>query len=84
MFEEVIDHLDHKVCLTCLNPIVLFITLLKNIDKDVPEFKHITSSAENIAIYVWDKLEPKLSGLLYKVKLWETKDNIVTYKGDKM
>lgn len=62
---------------------MFYFTPRKNIDKDVAEFKHITSTAENIAIYTWNKLEPKLPGL-YKVKLWETKDNIVTYKGDKL
>lgn len=57
----------------------------KNIDKDVPHFKNIPSTAENIAVFIWDALfehlpEPKL---LFEVKLWETDKNCVSYKGAK-
>ena len=36
-------------------------------------------SAENIAIWVWQKLENKLP--LYEVKVWETATSFVTYRG---
>jgi 6-pyruvoyltetrahydropterin/6-carboxytetrahydropterin synthase len=41
-------------------------------------------TAENLAIWVWDKLEPLLAGdnyLLSEIVLWETEDNFVTYTG---
>lgn len=41
-------------------------------------------TAENLAVWVWDKLEPLLNGENYRlaeIVLWETEDNFVTYTG---
>uniref|UniRef100_A0A7C3RLU7 6-carboxy-5,6,7,8-tetrahydropterin synthase n=1 Tax=Dictyoglomus thermophilum TaxID=14 RepID=A0A7C3RLU7_DICTH len=41
-------------------------------------------TAENIAIWVWNKLEGKLRGKnfsLYEVQIWETSDSGVIYRG---
>lgn len=56
----------------------------KNVDKDIAYFKYNTSTAENIAIYIYESLRqvfPKPE-LLYEVKLFETEKNIVRYRGD--
>ncbi|XP_011497510.1 PREDICTED: 6-pyruvoyl tetrahydrobiopterin synthase [Ceratosolen solmsi marchali] len=56
----------------------------KNLDKDVPYFKNIVSTTENVAIYVFNeikKLLPKPE-LLYEVKIYETDNNIVIYRGE--
>ncbi|CRK94134.1 CLUMA_CG007654, isoform A [Clunio marinus] len=57
----------------------------KNIDMDVPYFKTIPSTAENIAVFIWDSLSARLPKpeLLFEVKLWETDKNYVTYRGKK-
>jgi 6-pyruvoyltetrahydropterin/6-carboxytetrahydropterin synthase len=58
----------------------------KNLDVDVPYFKNIVSTTENVAIYVFNeikKLLPKPE-LLYEVKIYETDNNIVIYRGEKM
>lgn len=57
----------------------------KNIDKDVLYFKTIPSTAENIAVYIWDSLYERLKKpeLLHEVKLWETDKNYVVYQGAK-
>ncbi|CAB0034798.1 unnamed protein product [Trichogramma brassicae] len=58
----------------------------KNLDKDVPYFKNVVSTTENVAIYVFDeikKLLPKPE-LLYEVKIFETDNNIVIYRGESM
>ncbi|KAH3884334.1 6-pyruvoyl tetrahydrobiopterin synthase-like isoform X2 [Dreissena polymorpha] len=56
----------------------------KNIDKDVPYFKDTVSTAENIAIFIWDRLEELIpDGLLYEVKLHETDKNVAIYRGEK-
>ncbi len=42
-------------------------------------------TAENIAIYVWNKLEDKLKRdncKLYEIEVWETKNSGVIYKGE--
>lgn len=55
----------------------------KNIDRDVPYFKLIPSTAENIAVFIWDQIRDKLHKpeLLYEVKLFETDKNFVLYRG---
>lgn len=57
----------------------------KNIDKDVPYFKDVVSTTENVAIYIFNelkKLMPK-PDLLYEVKIHETDKNIVIYRGER-
>lgn len=54
----------------------------KNLNLDVPEFRDLIPSAENIAVVIWRKLEGKLPGRLVKVALWETPRNRVEYRGD--
>lgn len=55
----------------------------KNLDLDVEYFKNVVSSAENIAIYIWDKMAETLpdASLLKEVKLHETSKNVVVYRG---
>ncbi|XP_072881934.1 6-pyruvoyl tetrahydrobiopterin synthase isoform X1 [Hemitrygon akajei] len=55
----------------------------KNLDKDVPYFANVVSTTENIAIYIWENLQKRLPpGLLDEVKVYETKKNIVVYRGE--
>ena len=44
-------------------------------------------TAENIAVWVWKKLEEKLKGTnrrLYEIQIWETDENGVIYRGEKL
>ena len=54
----------------------------RNLNLDVPEFKEMNPTAENIAYVIWHKLrnviDPKLE---LKVTLFETERNIVEYEG---
>ncbi|XP_046629174.1 6-pyruvoyl tetrahydrobiopterin synthase isoform X1 [Neodiprion virginianus] len=56
----------------------------KNLDKDVPYFKHVVSTTENVAIFVFDELKKEMPkpDLLYEVKIYETDKNIVIYRGE--
>ncbi|KAK2099473.1 hypothetical protein P7K49_020821 [Saguinus oedipus] len=55
----------------------------KNLDMDVPYFADVVSTTENVAVYIWDNLQKVLpEGVLYKVKVYETDNNIVVYKGE--
>lgn len=36
-------------------------------------------TAENIVLWIWDKIKDKLD--LYEIKLWETPTSFVTYRG---
>ncbi|XP_033219232.1 6-pyruvoyl tetrahydrobiopterin synthase isoform X2 [Belonocnema kinseyi] len=56
----------------------------KNLDKDVPYFKDVVSTSENVAIYIFDEIKKLLPTpeLMFEVKLYETDKNIVIYRGE--
>ena len=52
----------------------------KNLNIEVPEFKDLNPTAENIAVVIYNKMKPKLdSGLDLEITLYETPRNFVTY-----
>ena len=54
----------------------------KNLNLDVPDFKKLNPTAENIAVVIWNKLRPHISETLkLEVTLYETPRNFVTYAG---
>lgn len=54
----------------------------KNLNLDVDFLKGKIPTAENIAIGIWNQLDNKLPyGKLYSIKLYETENNYVEYKG---
>ena len=54
----------------------------KNLNMDVPLLKNINPTAENIAVAIWDMLQESLpKGLLHEVRLVETENNFVSYRG---
>lgn len=58
----------------------------KNLDLDVTHFKATPSTAENIAVFIWDNLVKALDKpeLLHEVKLYETEKNIVVFQGHRL
>jgi 6-pyruvoyltetrahydropterin/6-carboxytetrahydropterin synthase len=54
----------------------------RNFNLDVPEFKELVPTAENISIVIFNRLRPHISDELdLSIKLYETARNIVTYSG---
>ncbi len=54
----------------------------KNLNLDVDFLKGKIPTAENIAIGIWNQLVDKLpAGKLFSIKLYETENNYVEYKG---
>jgi 6-pyruvoyltetrahydropterin/6-carboxytetrahydropterin synthase len=54
----------------------------KNLNEEVPEFKELNPTAENIAVVIFDKLRPHISSTKeLEVVLYETPRNFVTYSG---
>ena len=52
----------------------------KNLNLDVPEFKNLIPTAENICIVIYDKLRARLDlNLQLVVRLYETPRNFVEY-----
>ena len=56
----------------------------KNLDVDVPFFADTCSTAENVAVLIWNNLTKLLpEGLLYEVKVNETGKNSARYRGER-
>lgn len=63
---ELIEQVDHK-----------------HLNLDVPFLKGIIPTAENMAIAFWKILEPRIPyGRLYSIKLYESGNNFVEYRGE--
>ena len=55
----------------------------KNLNEQVPEFKDLNPTAENIVVVSLDKIRKRLDKALeLEVTLYETPRNFVTYKGN--
>ena len=55
----------------------------KNLNEEVPEFKILNPTAENISVVIWNKLRPSINQALeLSVTLYETPRNFVTYSGE--
>jgi len=56
----------------------------RNLDLDVTWMKGTMSSAENIAIAIWERLTASIEpygASLHQVRLWETENNVIDYYG---
>ena len=54
----------------------------KNLNVEVPEFKNLNPTVENIAIVIWNKLRNRIDTRFgISVKLYETPRNFVIYTG---
>ncbi len=55
----------------------------KNLNLEVPEFKNLNPTVENIAIVIWKKLRMRIdSQFQITIKLYETPRNFVVYNGE--
>jgi len=55
----------------------------KHLNYDVPELEGIIPTAENIALKVWELLEPHItSGHLHSVRIAESENNVAEYRGE--
>ena len=54
----------------------------RNLNLDVPWFRDLMPSAENIAVVCWKELSRVIpGGLALRIRLWETPRNYVEYQG---
>ena len=53
------------------------------LNKELPEFSKLIPTTENIAITIWQRLEPKLKAAkLHRVRVYETPDLFVDFYGE--
>lgn len=54
------------------------------LNKEVPEFRDRIPTTENLAIAIWQRLQPKLNvAQLHRVRVYETPDLFVDFFGEK-
>lgn len=54
----------------------------KNLNLEVPEFKDLNPTAENISVVIYEKIKPRIEQHLeLEITLFETPRNFVTYSG---
>ncbi|HCT60138.1 MULTISPECIES: 6-carboxytetrahydropterin synthase [Acidobacterium] len=55
----------------------------RHFNHEVPEFRSVIPTTENIAIAIWKRLEGKIPGArLYKVRVYEMPDLFAEYRGE--
>lgn len=56
----------------------------KNLDIDVQYFKTRPSTTENLTVFIWKQMQTVMEkpDLLYEVEVYETENNIVSYRGE--
>jgi 6-pyruvoyltetrahydropterin/6-carboxytetrahydropterin synthase len=77
--------LDLKELKTILNAQVVDRFDHRFLNKEVPPFDHTIPTVENIAIEIWNRIQPSLSlpqGKLHSVRVYETPDLYVDYFGE--
>ena len=53
------------------------------LNKEVPEFRDHIPTTENLAIAIWQRLQPKLNvAQLHRVRVYETQDLFVDFYGE--
>lgn len=54
----------------------------KNLNVEIPEFKSLNPTVENISVVIWNRIREKLdANLKLKITLFETPRNFVEYSG---
>ena len=72
--------IDMKVLSDMIKEEVLDAFDHKNLNLDVPDFKNLNPTAENIIVVIYNRLRKKLNPKFeLKIKLYETERNIVVY-----
>jgi len=55
----------------------------RHLNKEVPEFKTLIPTTENLAIVIWKRLEPKLKlAKLHRVRVYEAEDLYADFYGE--
>jgi len=79
--------LDLKRLKDILEEKVLSVYDHRLLNREVPPFYHTVPTVENIAIDIWDRIEPAIhttgSARLYSVRVHETSELCAEYRGEK-
>ena len=58
----------------------------RNLDVDVPYFRDRVSTTENVAVFIWEQLAPRIPppAILHEILVHETDNNSVVYRGERI
>jgi 6-pyruvoyltetrahydropterin/6-carboxytetrahydropterin synthase len=54
----------------------------RNLNTDVPQFRGVNPTSENLAVVIWNALRPGIGSALHRVKVQETPRNFFEYCGE--
>ena len=77
--------LDLKTLKNTMNQVVVEIYDHRFLNREVAPFDKVIPTTENLAVDIWNRLQPHLSGphgRLHGVRIYETPDLYVDYFGD--
>lgn len=76
--------IDLKVLADLLDEVIMQRYDHKNLNLDVPAFKNVIPTTENLVIDMWDQLAPRLQNCrLQRIRLFEEPTLFVEYYGEK-
>jgi 6-pyruvoyltetrahydropterin/6-carboxytetrahydropterin synthase len=74
--------IDMKIISDLMEEVVLSKFDHRNLNLDVPEFKNLNPTAENICIVIYNLMRPRIhQDLSLLIRLYETERNFVEYQG---
>jgi|YNPBryunderm2012_1023409.scaffolds.fasta_scaffold14497_2 6-pyruvoyltetrahydropterin/6-carboxytetrahydropterin synthase len=53
---------------------------MRHLDEETPDFRDRPSTSENIVAILWPRLDERLRGRLFRLRLWETENNRFTLR----
>jgi 6-pyruvoyltetrahydropterin/6-carboxytetrahydropterin synthase len=75
--------IDLKILKDVIHSRVLDVVDHRNLNVDVEFMSGVNPTAENIAVAIWNRLVDHIpSGRLFEIRLHETENNVVSYKGE--
>lgn len=54
----------------------------RHLNEEVPEFRGMNPTSENLVVAIWRRLEGKLPARLSRIRLWETHKSCFEYRGE--
>lgn len=54
----------------------------RHLNEEVPEFRQMNPTSENLAVVIWNRLAGKLPAVINRIRLWETRKSCFEYRGE--
>ncbi len=79
--------MDLNALMSILREEIVSVVDHKHLNRDVPFLAGVIPTAENVAVAFWNRIEPRLAPFegaqLVSLRICESRDNVVEYRGEK-